>query len=299
MTPRLKLSICCISYNHSDYICDAIRSFLKQNSNFRMEIVISDDNSTDDTQEKIRVFANDYPEIIKFIPREVNVGMNENFFSTISYCDGEYISVCEGDDYWTDIDKLIKQIEIMDNDNKIVLVSHDVETISNVVEKCAYKAYADVPSQIGGFTDVLFSHFIPTLSIVLRREALPEIWPDFFYKIKSPDKALALSLMLKGLYYHHPDVMGVYRHHDGGITKRQLSGIDYYSQEYFLYHNFFNYFKLDSMSDFRKKMASVSYSAAIRSFIQKDYNDFILLMIKGIRFSPLYFVGLVLKRLSR
>jgi len=61
----MKVSICCITYNHGKYIRKAIDSFLVQKRNFDIEILINDDASTDDTADIIREYEKKYPDIIK------------------------------------------------------------------------------------------------------------------------------------------------------------------------------------------------------------------------------------------
>lgn len=298
MSSNIKLSICCISYNHAHFISQALDSFLAQRVNFEFELVISDDKSTDDTAQIIEEYAAMYPEKIRVITRDSNVGMNVNFFSTLSACKGEYIAICEGDDYWIDEYKLKKQVAILDSDRTISIVTHNVHIINETFSTSAYVPYTLAPKPRGGFDEVLFNHFIPTLSIVLRRDALPNYWPDFFYKIKSPDKALALSLLLKGDYYHCDENMGVYRHHDGGITKRQLSAREFYNQESYLYKEFFNFFKINKKKKLAQKLAYVSYSSAIRAFLRKKYLVSLLFLIKSLYISPAFFINTLIKRVA-
>ena len=109
------VTICCTTFNHESYIEDAIEGFLIQEADFPFEIVIHDDASTDRTGKIIKKYAEKYP--ILFKP----VFQTENQYSkgrkalplAISYARGEYIAICEGDDYWTDPSKLRVQIEEM------------------------------------------------------------------------------------------------------------------------------------------------------------------------------------------
>lgn len=288
MLSDIKLSICCISYNHANFIAQAIESFLSQKVSFSFEVVISDDKSSDGTAHIIEKYAAMYPDKIRILYREHNVGMNINFFSTLAACRGEYIAICEGDDYWTDINKLKKQVEILDANSNLSLVSHDVDIKNDVEQALAYKPYSHVPSNIGGFDEVLFNHFMPTLSIVFRKSAIPANWPDCFYKIRSPDKALILTLLLKGNYQHISEKMGVYRHHDGGITKIPHTAEVLLSNETFLYESFYEAFGLKKDCKFRQRISLAHYSAARRCFQAARYAKGLFFLSKSFFIAPFF-----------
>lgn len=107
------VSISCITYNHEDYIRDAIEGFLMQKTTFPVEILIHDDASTDKTADIIREYEKKYPHLIKPIYQTENqyskgIGVS----ATYQYprANGNYITLCEGDDYWTDPYMLQKQV---------------------------------------------------------------------------------------------------------------------------------------------------------------------------------------------
>ena len=114
------VSICCLTYNHEKYIEEAIRGFLNQETDFPFEIIIHDDASTDRTQEIIRKFSNAYPKIIKTILQEVNQysqGIDPGFEIMLPSAKGQYVALCEGDDYWCSSNKLKKQHEALNETN--------------------------------------------------------------------------------------------------------------------------------------------------------------------------------------
>lgn len=125
------LSICCITYNHEDYIRDAIEGFLSQKTTFPIEILIHDDASTDNTAEIITEYQQKYPDIIKPILQKENqyskgiTGMNSRF--NISRAEGKYVAFCEGDDYWTDSNKLHKQVDFMEKNTEYGLTHSDFD----------------------------------------------------------------------------------------------------------------------------------------------------------------------------
>ena len=110
----VKVSICCLTFNHEKYIDRCLKSLLMQKTDFKFEIIIHDDASTDRTIEIIKTYAQQYPDIIKVIVEEENQytigGISHIYCSRIyPYAQGKYVAYCEGDDFWTDPLKLQKQ----------------------------------------------------------------------------------------------------------------------------------------------------------------------------------------------
>ncbi len=105
------VSVNTITFNHAPYIRTCIEGALMQKTNFPFEIVIGEDCSTDGTREIVFEYANNYPEKIRVITSDANVGAMENDKRTNFSCRGEYIAYCEGDDFWIDPLKLQKQYD--------------------------------------------------------------------------------------------------------------------------------------------------------------------------------------------
>lgn len=108
------VSIVCISYNHEQYIRDALEGFVMQKTTFPFEIVISDDCSKDGTRLVIEEYEAKYPNLIRDISPEKNMGAMLNFRCVQENANGKYVAICEGDDYWTDPYKLQKQVDFME-----------------------------------------------------------------------------------------------------------------------------------------------------------------------------------------
>jgi len=109
------LSVCCITFNHEGYIAEALDSFLMQETDFPFEVIVRDDCSADRTAEIIRTYEQQYPLIIKPIYEA------ENQYSkgvrpmpvVFKQTKGEYLALCDGDDYWTDQHKLQHQVDFL------------------------------------------------------------------------------------------------------------------------------------------------------------------------------------------
>jgi glycosyltransferase involved in cell wall biosynthesis len=122
------VSVSMITYNHAPYIVQAIEGVLQQKTNFHFELVIGEDCSTDGTREIVIEYHKKYPDIIRLITSDKNVGMKKNGLRTMKACQGKYIAFCEGDDYWHSPHKLQKQADYMESHPECGLVysSYDV-----------------------------------------------------------------------------------------------------------------------------------------------------------------------------
>lgn len=110
------VSVCMTAYNHAPYIARAIEGVLAQRTTFGVELVLSDDCSTDATGAICRDYAARYPDRIRLVTGPVNVGMRANYRRTIEACRGRYVALCDGDDWWCDPLKLQRQVEALEAD---------------------------------------------------------------------------------------------------------------------------------------------------------------------------------------
>jgi glycosyltransferase involved in cell wall biosynthesis len=218
------VSVHMITYNHEEYIAQAIDGVLMQKADFRYELVIGEDCSTDSTRDICEKYANRNPEIIRLLPSESNLGMMQNAFRTTEACNGKYIALCEGDDYWTDIDKLQKQVDFMEENPEYSLTFGNAEILDLTggyhksglyIKETEARTY--LPSEI-------ITLGLPTLTMVFRNYL--DI-PDWFARVKSGDLFLRLLLSLKGKFYYHGEVFGVHRKHHLGIS-RTSNKLDWY-----------------------------------------------------------------------
>lgn len=112
----IKVSVICLTYNHEKHIARALDGFVNQKTNFDFEVLVHDDCSTDGTAEIIRDYAQRYPDIIKPILQTVNqysqgIWIDRDIVAPLAK--GRYVAYCEGDDYWSDPNKLQKQYDFL------------------------------------------------------------------------------------------------------------------------------------------------------------------------------------------
>lgn len=206
------VSVRMITYNHEKFIVQAIEGVLMQKTSFPFELIIGEDCSTDRTREIVVDYANRYPEIIKPILHEKNVGMKANGRATREASTGKYVALCEGDDYWIDPLKLQKQVDFMESHPDFNMCCHAVLRV-NVKGRdlkkpiIPYREDRVVPTE-----DIIVAGggFVGTNSILYRKEFMDN--PPEFYRI-SPvgDAALLLNLAIQGKVYYFADIMSAYR----------------------------------------------------------------------------------------
>lgn len=118
------VSVHMITYNHGLYLAEAIEGVIAQKTDFRIELVIGDDCSTDNAREIALDYQRRYPHLIRVIYPDHNAGMHRNFRQINDACRGEFIAYCEGDDYWIDPEKLHEQVAVLSRLKNIDITFH-------------------------------------------------------------------------------------------------------------------------------------------------------------------------------
>ncbi len=213
------VSVCMITYRHESFIEQAIRGVLMQIVNFEIELIISNDNSPDRTDEVIRsVVAENRNEKIrvKYFKQEKNLGMMKNFQFALGHCSGEYIAICEGDDYWTDALKLQRQIDFISKNKDCKIVFTDVSVLS-IYENTLNPNWATIRNEKYYFKDLIGENVISTCTVLYRNERITEQleWLNHF---KTGDYPLYLFILKDGGFAYFQSVKtSVYRQHEGGV----------------------------------------------------------------------------------
>lgn len=164
------VSVCIITYNHEEYIEEAVKGALNQKLHYPYEIVIGDDCSTDRTVEKCKKLKEANPEkCVRIVEQEKNLGMNGNWMATIQAAYGKYIAICEGDDYWIDSHKLQKQISFLEENEDYAMSSHEVYLENDFLPKGMLNA-----------TSNLYYNF--------KYNGIPQLWYMFKLLLKDTDQ---------------------------------------------------------------------------------------------------------------
>jgi glycosyltransferase involved in cell wall biosynthesis len=186
------VSVWMTTYNHEKYISDAIEGVVNQKTSFPFELVIGEDKSSDKTREICLRYKELYPDIIKLIINPTNIGLISNYNETLQECNGKYIAYCDGDDYWTDLNKLQKQVDFLEADKSIDMVFTE-KHVQKGQEIFKSERTSEVPDTT--FESIILSNMIcsPTIliraeiakkySLIVTKTALERNWLTFDYPL--------------------------------------------------------------------------------------------------------------------
>lgn len=203
-----------ITYGHEKYIEEAIKGVFLQETDFIIELIIANDCSPDNSDEVIKKIIQNPPEniVVKYTRHESNKGMNANFVWALKQAKGKYIAICEGDDYWTEKNKLQKQTDFLENHPDYVLSFHNVKFLNgeNIISETPFDTLQKNTYTID---DLSKKNIIPTLSIVFRNIKLD--FPNWFHTAVVGDFPLILMLTKYGKTAYINQKMGIYRENIG------------------------------------------------------------------------------------
>lgn len=243
----IMVSIVVATYNHEKYISTAIESFLMQRCDFKVEILINDDASTDKTAEIVRSYEQNYPNLFRnFYQFENQYSKGKKPWIDILFptSKGKYIAICEGDDYWTDPFKLQKQVDFLEKRKEFGFCFHEVEVIDGFSKGKIKDLNEKLLSKKMGveikFSSLLNGFSFPIQSLVFNKELLEK---DEYLKFKYyRDVHMLVSFLKKKKGYLLNFKGAVYRVHDQGVYNRLNSeekltiGYKCY-EELYLYHD--------------------------------------------------------------
>ncbi len=215
--PNIKVSVMMVTYNHGKYIEQAIQSVLSQNTDFKYELLIGEDCSTDCTREIAERYQRKYPHTIRIVKHNKNVGALKNEAELRQRCRGQYIAVLEGDDYWTYPDKLKWQVEFLDQHPEYIGVAHNVKVVGENGEKLPYRLQGFHREKEHVYTrkNALQFQMIGHLSGWMYRNIWDSLSQKELLKIRkcevNSDLKLSIVLGLKGDFYFQKDEWSVYR----------------------------------------------------------------------------------------
>jgi len=217
------VSICMITYNQEPYISQAIDGVLMQKTNFPIELVIGEDCSKDNTRKICLEYKEKYPDQIKLLLPEKNLGMMPNAITTLQTCTGKYIAMCEGDDYWTDPYKLQKQVDFLEENEDFSICFHAVK----IKKERENKIVDDfITPEVSDATDIYrLSHgnYIHTPSVLFRRNE--EVFTSIaeFGSLIVGDYVLHMLNARYGKIKKLPETMAIYRAEIGDWSSKDSS----------------------------------------------------------------------------
>jgi glycosyltransferase involved in cell wall biosynthesis len=276
----LKVSVTILTYNQVAFIGKTIESALNQVTNFDYEILVGDDYSTDGAQEVILDYQKRFPDKVKAVLHNKNLGQNGlfNTIETLKLAKGMYIAPLDGDDYWTSPDKLQTQVDFMESHPDFsacfhnALITYQDGLGSHEINTPDQKPVIGMDDLIG--EDEIW--FMATSAVMFKNGLMH--YPDWFLKSTSGDIPRYVILAKNGLIGYVPGTMSVYRKNQAGASFK-----DHYRDSRFLRNRIMMYQGINQETENK-------YDPLLRKNIARYYR----MMLDARQYSKSYFRRAVL-----
>lgn len=269
-TQQPLVSVAIITYNHSAFIDECLSSVFSQKTEFPFEVVVADDASTDDTPAQIKNFATDNPRAtLRPLLNPTNLGINPNLNHVIQACRGRYIAFIEGDDYWTDQDKLAIQTDFMQRSPQCAFSFHAAREVFQDSTRQGRSHRPCRPLRRGFYDirDIILEGgaFFMTAALMFRATAVQPL-PDWFNSAPVGDFPLAFCAATHGRIGYIDREMSAYRNHDIGSWSSKARAFT--ADKMLLYQQ-----RMDAMLDAMNQWTDHAYATEIDHRRRLD-NDF-------------------------
>lgn len=208
MDNEIKVSVCVVTYNQEKYIAECLQSLVDQETDFKFEIIVGEDFSTDKTREIVLEFQKKYPDIVKPLLHKKNVGPVENIIATYKQAKGKYIAHMDGDDLALP-NKLQIQADALDQNPDCVICSHDMKQITFEGKELnrTFKVHQKVKNTIFDLYETLpfFAHSSKMFVNDLDKEFWKSLHPQAL------DIEIHVQQAKYGKIYHINKAYGAYR----------------------------------------------------------------------------------------
>lgn len=211
----MKISVLIMTYNHVKFITKALDSVFSQEVDFDFEVVISEDYSTDGTREIIFDYQKKFPNRIRLLLSLKNLHSNEVVARGIRDCQGEYVALLDGDDYWTSPYKLQKQSTFLDRNPECSMCFHNAKAFYDDDPENSWLWTKPDQKEFSTLEDLWLGNTIATCSTMFRNGAFGSV-PDWYSFFPITDWPLHILNAEQGLVGYINEVMGAYRLHKGG-----------------------------------------------------------------------------------
>lgn len=219
---RIRVDVLLVCYNQEQYIGQAVESILMQRFDGDLNLIVADDCSTDKTLDAIRSYEPNAPFPFVYLPNQTNLGIFKNYERAYAACDGDYIAILEGDDYWTDPNRLQKHIDFLESHSDCVMTMNRLNNLyqeSNrfVPQKWPFKNdFQYISARM-----LAMGNLLGNLSAcILRNSAVKKLKPGIF-DINTADWMLGLALGEWGYIAKLKDLSSVYRISNKGLWSRK------------------------------------------------------------------------------
>lgn len=258
----MKTNVILITYNHSQCIAQAIESILMQKTTHDVSIIVADDCSTDDTLSIIERYSKNSPFEFLFLEKTTNLGLAKNYQQAYAACDGDYVAIMEGDDYWVRNDHIQQHVDFLENHPECsmsfnrhlrVFVDQKREEVFDWTTNNDFEYLTTEQLALG--------NRIGNLSCCVFRGKLIKKLDKKLFEMNVADWMMGMYMGQFGNLAYLKDVTSAYRIHDNGqwskMTEKEQS--EKVIEAINLYNDFFDYKYNDAFSAHKRRLEAVLY----------------------------------------
>lgn len=166
------VSIVIPSFNRSEIISECIESIINQQREFKFEIIIGDDCSTDNVRYILLEYQKKYPRYIKLLFHDQNIGLGANWAYCVKLCEGSYLTGCDNDDFWHDPNKLSLQVEFLEKNPEIGMVHTDYFELNRKTDILTKKIIHETVYRDKLIKEIFYGNFKCCNSSVMYRKSI-------------------------------------------------------------------------------------------------------------------------------
>lgn len=214
----ITVDVILISYNQQQYIRQAIESILMQKFDGEVEVIVADDCSKDSTFDIIKEYESKSPFRFVYMPRETNVGMRMNYKRAFAVCDGDYMAILEGDDWWSSECHLQQHVDFLNKHKKCAMSFNRIEIFDEKQNEFSLMPYFFQKNYVEySMKDLIVQgDKIVNLSSCLYRTKLVMKLPEKFFELNFADWDLGIWMAQFGKVAYLEESTSVYRVNDKG-----------------------------------------------------------------------------------
>ena len=197
---EINVTVVIVTYNQEKWIAKTLDSILSQKTNYRYEVIIGEDNGTDNTRNICQEYADRYGNVT-LLPQTTNLGVTANWIRCIKAGTGKYIMNCAGDDYWHNPNKIQMQVDFMESHPECVICHTDLDVLHNdtgLIEH-NYSRLKNFPIPQGKIQREILrgKGYINAVTVCFRRDSFEKYVPcERFIELQFPREDWPTQLVL-------------------------------------------------------------------------------------------------------
>ena len=269
------VSILMLTYNHEKFIRQAVESVMMQKARFPYELVVGEDCSTDGTRAVLLELKDKYPDRIRLLLHEHNLGPHRNTEEVLRACRGRYIATLEGDDYWTSVTKLQEQVDVMEQHPDCAICCHAADVIYEGERKKGLPLRLPLkkPAPAVHFNEMLRrGNFLCAPTVMFRAQSVGRL-PEWHRQVYTGDWALWLLAARNGKIHYLDKPMAVSRRHEGGrwSTADKIQELKYKSASVRIFLNNLDLTR-HQQAILRRLKGQTDWRIAVLLLLEDDYD---------------------------